>query len=202
MTCVVADEHPPIIDSVSRLLAEQVAVVETATEAEAAVAAVEQQRPTLCITGVGVTRPEGTELVRRMHAASPETALIVFADSAETGLGADWLEAGARGIALKSAPLAALVRAVDVVTHGGVYIDAELGGVLVTREAGAQGPLTSREREVLRLFAEGNSYAEAGKLLSVSTDTVRTHTRRAMSRLGARNKTHAVALAIRRGLIR
>ncbi len=176
-------------------------VVETATESRAALAAIERHRPTVCVTGIRVSRAEGAALVRRMHVAAPETALIVFADSPEAGLASDWLAAGARGIALKRAPLDALARAVEVVTHGGVYIDAEVGGVLLAEHGGSQGPLTSREQEVLRLFAEGHSYAEVAELLRVTVDTVRDHARKAMRRLGARNKAHAVALAIRRGII-
>ena len=77
-----------------------------------------------------------------------------------------------------------------------------LAGVLASAEATARLPqLTQREREVLRLLADGLRNEEVGQRLSISTETVRTHVRKAMNKLDADNRTQAVATALRQSLI-
>jgi len=90
---------------------------------------------------------------------------------------------------------------VDVVAGGGLYIDPVLAAQLATRGRNGRKQLSERERQVLRLLAEGGSYAEIGKSLFLSPDTVRAHAQRAMTKLGARTRTQAVAVALREELI-
>ena len=94
------------------------------------------------------------------------------------------------------------MRATDAVAAGSLYIDPVVAGML----AGAGGtarrnPLSPREREVLRELAEGGSYGEIGAKLFLSPDTVRAHAHKAMTKLGARTRTQAVAVAMRNALI-
>lgn len=85
---------------------------------------------------------------------------------------------------------------------GQVYVDPVLAGVLASPEATSQIPqLTQREREVLRLLADGMRNEEIGKQLFISPETVRTHVRKAMDKLDADTRTQAVAEAIRKHLI-
>jgi two-component system, NarL family, response regulator DevR len=92
------------------------------------------------------------------------------------------------------------VRAVDAVAAGTVWIDAMLAA-RVAAPASRRRLLSERERQVLRLLADGGSYAEIGGTLFLSPDTVRAHAQRAMTKLGARTRTQAVALALRESLI-
>ena len=89
------------------------------------------------------------------------------------------------------------------VARGDTYVDPVLAGVLATASAGSgQAPtLTQRERDVLRLLADGLSNEEIGKRLFISAETVRTHVRKAMDKLDADTRTQAVAKAIRQSLI-
>jgi DNA-binding NarL/FixJ family response regulator len=203
-TCVVADDHPPIIDCLSRYLtAAGFTVVATAQDGEAALAAIQKHAPAVCIADVRMPRIDGIELAREATKSAPDTAVLLYSGISDKGLVSDALDAGARGFALKDAPLEDLGRAIDTVAGGGLYIDPVLAAALATSRRGIdeQKPLSDREREVLRMLAEGGSYAEIGSQLFLSPDTVRAHAQRAMTKLGARTRTQAVALAMRNDVI-
>jgi len=203
VTCVVADDHPPILDAVSRYLDSLgVEVVATARDGETALAAVLSHRPRVCLADVRMPRLDGLELARRMATAAPDTAVLLYSGVSDAGLASDALDAGARGFALKDAPLEDLARALDTVASGGLYVDPVLAASLATSRRGDdRRALSPREREVLRMLAEGGSYAEIGSTLFLSPDTVRAHAQRAMTKLGARTRTQAVAVAMREAMI-
>lgn len=203
ITCVIADDHPPILDAVSRYLsAAGFSVVATAQDGEAALSAVEEHHPRVCIADVRMPRLDGLELARRLAKEAPDTAVLMYSGVADRGLVTDSLDAGARGFALKDAPLDDLGRAIDTVADDGVYIDPVIAAAIATsRRSDARKPLSEREREVLRLLADGAAYAEIGLKLYLSPDTVRAHAQHAMTKLGARTRTQAVAFALRDALI-
>lgn len=203
VTLVVADDHPPILDSLSRYLSTVgFTVLATALDGQAALAAVEQHKPHVCITDVRMPKLDGLELARLATKSVPDTAVLLYSGVADKGLVSDALDAGARGFALKDAPLEDLGRAVDTTAAGGLYVDPVLAAALATARRGDERKaLSEREREVLRLLAEGGSYAEIGATLFLSPDTVRAHAQRAMTKLGARTRTQAVAVALRGAMI-
>jgi two-component system, NarL family, nitrate/nitrite response regulator NarL len=202
-TCVVADDHPPILDAVSRYLGSLgVEVVATARDGESALAAVLSHRPQVCLADVRMPRLDGLELARRVATAAPDTAVLLYSGVSDAGLVSDALDAGARGFALKDAPLEDLARALETVATGGLYVDPVLAATIATSRRGDERrALSAREREVLRMLAEGGSYAEIGSTLFLSPDTIRAHAQRAMTKLGARTRTQAVAVAMRDALI-
>jgi DNA-binding NarL/FixJ family response regulator len=202
VTVVVADDHPPIIDCLARhLTAAGFRLVATAQDGDAALAAIQEHAPAVCVADVRMPRLDGVELSRRAAAANPETAVLLYSGVADKGLVSDALDAGARGFALKDAPLDDLSRAVDTVAGGSLYVDPVLAAALASRRTDDRRALSEREREVLRLLAEGGSYAEIGATLFLSPDTVRAHAQRAMTKLGARTRTQAVAVALREAVI-
>jgi len=200
ITCVIADDHPPILDAVARFLgAAGIDVVATARDGEAALAAVAAHAPSVCLADLQMPRVDGLELARRVH---EETAVLLYSGVGDPALVSEALDAGARGFALKDAPLEDVVRAIATVARGDVYVDPVLAASLATtRRAGERKSLSQREREVLRMLAEGGSYAEIGVTLHLSPDTVRAHAQRAMTKLGARTRTQAVAVALREAMI-
>jgi two-component system response regulator DesR len=128
--------------------------------------------------------------------------VLLYSGVSDPALVSDALEAGALGFALKDAPLDQLATAIDTVASGQIYVDPVLGAALLqAQRSDAVRPLSDREREVLRLLAEGASYAEMGTTLFLSPETVRAHAQRAMTKVGARTRTQAVAVALRDGLI-
>jgi DNA-binding NarL/FixJ family response regulator len=202
VTCVVADDHPPIVDSVSRYLASAgYAVLASARDGERALEAIVEHRPSVCVADLRMPHIGGLELARRAKTVSPETAVLLYSGFSDRTLVAEALDAGARGFALKDSPLNDLTRAIDLVASGKVYVDPVLAADLARSDPAAAKRLTVREREVLRLLAEGGSYGEIGAELFLSPDTVRAHANHAMTKLGAKTRTQAVACALRDLLI-
>jgi DNA-binding NarL/FixJ family response regulator len=201
-TCVIADDHPPILDCLSRYLTGAgFKVVATALDGEAALAELVTHRPVVCVADIRMPRVDGLELARRAAVAVPDTAVLLYSGVSDRGLVSDALDAGARGFALKDAPLEDLGRALDTVAAGGLYVDPVLAAAVASRGRDERKSLSEREREVLRLLAQGGSYAEIGAALFLSPDTVRAHAQRAMLKLGARTRTQAVAVALREAVI-
>jgi DNA-binding NarL/FixJ family response regulator len=128
--------------------------------------------------------------------------VILYTAYGERALLTEALDAGARGFVLKEAPLAEVLRAVELVAEGRTYVDPVLAGVLSSGAAADKTlKLTQRERDTLRLLADGHSNEEIGKRLFISPETVRTHVRKAMAKLDADTRTQAVATALRQSLI-
>jgi DNA-binding NarL/FixJ family response regulator len=199
---VVADDHPAVLRSVCDVLIDAgVDVVARASNGEEAVTKIEATRPTVAVVDVRMPRLTGIEIASQVSRTTPETAVILYTAYGDRALLSEALDAGVRGFVLKEAPLQDLTRAVDMVASGAVYVDPVLAGVLASAESERLPQLTKREREVLRLLADGLTNEEIGKRLFLSPETVRTHVQKAMRRLEADTRTHAVALALRQSLI-
>jgi DNA-binding NarL/FixJ family response regulator len=203
ITCIVADDHPAMVEAVADVLAENgIDVVARARDGEGALATIAAQKPAVALVDVRMPRLSGIEVARRAASASPETALVLYTAYGDRALLMEALDAGVRGFVLKEAPLADLARAVRLVAEGGTYVDPVLAGYLAQSHAADALPsLTQREREVLRLLADGHANEEIGKRLFISPETVRTHVRKAMAKLDADTRTQAVATALRQSLI-
>ncbi len=183
------------------LIAAGVDVVGRASNGEDAAAKIEATRPAVAVVDVRMPRLTGIEISARISRTAPETAVILYTAYGDRALLSEALDAGVRGFVLKEAPLQDLTRAVDMVAGGAVYVDPVLAGVLASAESERIPQLTKREREVLRLLADGLTNEEIGKRLFLSPETVRTHVQKAMRRLEADTRTQAVALALRQSLI-
>ena len=192
-----------MVAAVSDVLGEHgVSVVGTARDGEEALAKIGARGPRVALVDVRMPRMGGIELVRRAHTSAPQTSVVLYTAYGDRALLSEALDAGARGFVLKEAPLVDLVRAVEIVAAGGTYVDPVLGGYLASAETAGKLPkLTQRERDVLRLLADGHSNEEIGKRLFISPETVRTHVRKAMDKLDADTRTQAVATALRQSLI-
>jgi DNA-binding NarL/FixJ family response regulator len=184
------------------LAAHGVEVVGRAADGEDALAQIEAKKPRVAVVDVRMPRLSGIELAKRASMTAPDTSIIFYTAYGDRALLSEALDVGARGFVLKEAPLPDLVRAVERVAAGEAYVDPVLAGVLVSSSATDKLPtLTQREREVLRLLADGLSNEEIGKRLFISPETVRTHVRKAMAKLEADTRTQAVAIALRQSLI-
>jgi DNA-binding NarL/FixJ family response regulator len=201
-TCVVADDHPPVLESVSRYLgARGFRVVGRAGNGEEAVALVESQRPELVVLDVRMPALNGSAVIRRVARTTPQSSCVVYSGFGDAAVLNEVLDAGARGYVLKEAPLEALVRALQTVAGGSMYIDPALADVLIRAMPGRDLGLTARERDVLRLLADGHSNESIGRELFISPDTARTQLGTAMAKLGVSTRTQAVAAALRHELI-
>ena len=198
-----ADDHPAMLAAVVGILERNgFAVVARAANGREAAESIARERPNVALLDVRMPHLSGIDVAREVTVSSPETAFVFYTAFGDRALLADALEVGARGFVLKEAPLDDLVRAVDRVAAGDAYVDPVLAGILVGAPTTAQVPsLTQREREVLRLLADGLANDAIGSDLGISTETVRTHIRKAMAKLDADTRTHAVATALRQSLI-
>lgn len=203
VSCVVADDHPAILEAVAEYLAQGgVEVIARATDGEEALQRIEQRKPQVALVDVRMPKLGGIEVARRARRSTPGTAILLYTGYGDRALLTEALDAGVRGFVLKEAPMDDLLRAVHAVAGGGAYVDPVLAGTLAASSAGAALPqLTHRERDVLRLLADGLSNEEIGKRLFISAETVRTHVRKAMDKLDADTRTQAVARALRDQLI-
>ena len=202
LSCLIADDHPAVVDAVARYLDHHgIVVVDQAHDGPEALAKIGSHKPDIALIDLSMPGLQGVEVIRRARRTSPGTASIVYTGHATTPIVDEALDAGARGLVLKGAPLPDLVRALEVVASGSVYIDAALAAGLAARRSTESPELSKREREILRLLSNGMTNEEIGKELFISPETVRTHVRRAVARLGAKTRTQAVATALRKGLI-
>jgi two-component system, NarL family, response regulator len=195
--CLLADDHPALTVAVSAYLSENgFSVVGPAPDGRRAVALATEEQPELALVDFRMPRLAGVELIRALREASPNTRIAVYTAEADERIAHEVLEAGAVALVLKEAPLADLVRALEAALGGGSYLDPALAG-----DAEPGKKLTQRELDVLELLAEGLQHEEIGRRLGISSETVRTHLRKACDRLGAATRTQAVATALRLGLI-
>jgi DNA-binding NarL/FixJ family response regulator len=202
--CVVADDHPPILDAVCRFLEreEGLEVVGRARDGEQALRLTEECGPDVALLDIGMPRLDGVSVTREQFASGSRTAVVLYTGQADKALLLDALDAGARGFVLKEAPLPDLARALRLVSAGGIYVDPALAGFLAGRDAAVRlRALSKREREILRMLADGMRNEGVAHHLGISPLTVRTHVKNAMDKLEADTRTQAVATALRRSLI-
>ncbi|HKT45784.1 MAG TPA: response regulator transcription factor [Gaiellaceae bacterium] len=199
-TCVVADDHPSVLASVTGLLREWgFDVRATAPSGPIALRTIEELRPDVALVDAQLPGLSGLDLVRQARRTAPGTAIAIYTGHPQRALIHEAMDAGARAVILKDAPLGDLRRALDSIAGGDIYLDPAVGGaLLLSRDA---PKLTERERDVLRLLADGYRTEEIGRRLFISEHTVRAHVAKATTRLGARTRTQAVAIALRSGLI-
>jgi DNA-binding NarL/FixJ family response regulator len=199
LTCLIADDHPPILRSISQLVQEWgFNVVATTGDGAVALQKIQELRPTVALVDLRLPRVSGIEIAREVVRTTPATAVLIYTGYSDSTVYREILDSGARGFVVKDAPLEDLRRALESVARGGTYVDPAASTQLIgTEEVG----VTQRERDVLRHLAEGLSNDEVGALLFISGETVRAHLKKASRKLGAQNRTQAVVLAIRAGLI-
>jgi DNA-binding NarL/FixJ family response regulator len=199
-TCLVADDHPSVLRTLTELLRNWdwtiVASAETGTDA---LQKIEQLKPAIALLDLHLPGKSGLEIARSIPRVSPNTSVVIYSGANDPATVREALDAGVRAFVVKEAPLEGLNRALETVAAGGTYVDPVVSGLLL-RETGAP-ELTDRERQVLRLLADGCSYEEVGQQLFISPETVRTHVAKAQRKLGVRTRTQAVAAALRTGLI-
>lgn len=137
----------------------------------------------------------GPEAIRMLHRTNPGLGIVAHGELPERHLASLSLQAGANAYVSRVSGPAELRRAVNAALAQEKFIDSAVP------PKGSRGKLTQRQRQILQLLANGESTTVAARELDLSEETVKTHTKNALARLGARNRTHAVAIAVRECLI-
>lgn len=203
LNVVIVDDHVALRRGMEMLLRRQGHhVVGTANDAESAESVILRRRPDVTLIDLALPRESGAELTRRLLKADPEVRIVLYTGASDESQLLDGLDAGAAGFALKSGDPDELEEAIRTVAEGEEWIDPRLKELLARSNGnGRVHVLSPREREILGLLSKGLSGEDAAKQLFLSSETVRTHVRNAMNKLGATTRVHAVALALKRGEI-
>jgi two-component system NarL family response regulator len=199
--CLVIDEQPAIRLGVRRLLGDRYEVEEAEDGSDALElitslgdfdVAIVELAPMADSPGNPLT---GIAAIRALRKARPGLGIVAHGSRPERNAASEALGAGATAYVAKSSPTAQLSRAVDAAADAETFIDPA-----ARKQTGVHG-LTRRQREILQLYADGLSTDKVARQLGLSTETVRSHTKNVLARLSARDRTHAVAIAIRNSLI-
>jgi DNA-binding NarL/FixJ family response regulator len=203
ITCVLADDHPPVLQFLSRYLSNNgITITASTRDGAEALRKIEQTRPVVAVLDARMPRVSGLDVLRTLTANGSATRVILYTGYGDDALMSDALDAGVGGVIDKEAPLDDLLRAITIVAEGGTYLDPAAAAALIAqRHKGRNRELTARERDVLRLLADGKTNEEIGAALTISPQTVRTHVQKAMEKLGATTRVQAVATALRESLI-
>jgi two-component system, NarL family, response regulator len=137
----------------------------------------------------------GNETIRTLCKTAPGMGIVAHGERPERHLASAAMQAGASAYVARTAAAEELAKAVWAALEQERFVDPAVP------PSGSRGKLTRRQREILQLLADGGSTVVAAKELGLSEETVKTHTKNVLARLGARNRTHAVAIALRECLI-
>ncbi len=168
ITCLIADDHEVVREGLRLSLsrAPHIRVVGEATDGASAVALAERRRPNVVIMDIRMPGQDGLEAAKEITEKLPETNVLLFTAYDERSLLTRGLEAGAKGYLLKESPNQTLVRAIEKVSDGDGYIDPALMPAFLSRDR--EDVLTAREREILKLLADGMSNADVAAKLFIS----------------------------------
>ncbi len=194
-SCVVADDHPAILDAVCLFLesSPEFEVAGRASNGEQALQLIRDKIPHVAILDVRMPLLGGIEVARRLAEDNAATNTILYTGFPDRALLLEALDAGARGFLVKEAPLDDMKRAIKIVASGGTYVDPALAIVVASPEATERLlSLTQRQRQILRMIADGMRNDDVAMELNLSTFTVRTHLKHAMQKLEADTRTEEV----------
>ena len=207
---LLADDHALVRSGIRMILQtlDGVQVVADAQDGRAAIELVEALRPDIALLDISMPGLNGIETAARIRSRFPQTRVVILSMHAGEEYVAQALRAGASGYLLKDATPAELDSALRAVVRGETYLSPRISGAVVERSLRsadvATGPLealTPRQREILRLIAEGHSTKQMAAQLDVSVKTVETHRALLMERLGIHDIAGLVRFAVRVGIV-
>ena len=203
---LLADDHAIVRDGLRSLLSSDgLQVVAQATDGREAVRLAREHQPDLAILDVSMPMLNGIDAAREIGSASPKTQAILLTVHSEDQYVMEAVRAGIRGYVLKTQVTEELMRAIREVAGGALYLSPSVSETVLralrAKSHASADPLTPREREVLRLIADGKTTKQVAQLLGVSAKTADAHRTRLMAKLDIHETATLVRYAIRRGLI-
>jgi len=206
---LIADDHSLVRQGLRRYLdmAEDIDVVGEASNGEEAIAMVEKEQPDIVLLDIRMPGVDGLEAARMIRERFPNVGAIMLTAYDDRQFVVEAVRAGARGYVLKARDAEHLIQTVRLVAGGNMVIDPQLVVALAEELSQAKErdrkaeTLTAREIEVLQLLAFGHTNRDIAEKLFISPDTVKTHLEHIFEKLGASDRTAAVAEALRRRLI-
>jgi DNA-binding NarL/FixJ family response regulator len=198
---LVVDDHVFLRDGIRAIIQSQtdLAVVGEAEDGEQAVAQFQALRPDVVLMDLQMPRMGGVEAIEAIMALDGDARILVLTTYAGDAQALRALKAGAAGYLLKSALRQELLDTIRSVRRGGRHVDAQVATGIAIHIV--QDALTEREIRVLSLAASGHSNRQIAQKVVVAEETVKGYMKAIFSKLGARDRTHAVTLAAKRGII-
>src|SRR5262245_17353931 len=195
------DDHPVLREGIAAVLSGELdmTVVAEANNGEEAVEQFRNHRPDVTLMDLQMPIMNGTEAIHAIRKEFPDARIIVLTTYSGDAQATKALEAGASGYLLKNMLRKELVETIRCVHGGRKRIPPEVA--IEMAEHHADDALSEREVEVLRLVAAGNSNKKVADHLFISEETVKAHLKNILSKLDANDRTHAVTIALKRGII-
>lgn len=203
---ILADDHSIVRQGIKSLLErEGFQVVAEASDGHEAIRHAEALSPDVVVMDIGMPMLNGMEAARELARCCPKVKSILLTQHDEPQFVSAALKAGVKGYVLKSQITADLVHAIQQVLRGQVYLSPGISGAVMaaykSKTEVAADPLTSRERQVLQLIAEGKSTKVVAALLGVSVKTAESHRSRLMQKLDIHETASLVRYAVKHGLV-
>lgn len=199
---VLADDHPLTRSGIAEFLRRE-SSLELLGEAEDGLRAwqlIQELKPDIALLDIRMPGLDGVSVAQKVKEAGLPTATIMLTSYDAQQYVMASLRAGARGFVLKTVSPKELTAAIATVARGGLYLDPEVASVMGERDFDPE-QLSTREREVLVLAAKGLSSKEVAGKLFISERTVQTHLASIYDKLGSKNKTEALLLALKYGVV-
>jgi two-component system, NarL family, response regulator NreC len=202
---LLAEDHVMVRQGLRTFLEQAgMAVIGEAGDGQEALRIAHEQHPDVAVLDIGMPYLNGLETARRLREALPQTKIVLLTMHTEDPYVLEAIQAGAVGYVLKTQAMLDLVQAIQNVLQGQIYLSPRISRALVTayltRSDLPPDPLTSREREVLQLIAEGETTKEIAWRLGLSAKTVESHRIKLMHKIDIHETATLVRYAIRRGL--
>ena len=199
---LLADDHAIMRMGLCAILGKQpdLEVVGEAEDGEEAVARTRALRPDVVIMDLMMPKLDGAAATAAIHAELPETKILILTTFGAADSLAHALQNGAAGALLKSAPNAELITALRAIAAGRRIVAPDIQRIL--RENPPSEELTPRQLEILEQMTRGLTNADIARVLGISEPRVKEHVLTILSKLGAANRTEAVALALRKQLLK
>lgn len=198
---LIVDDHLLLRDGIAVLIAncDDIVVVGQAENGREAIAAHRQLRPDVTLMDLQLPDMDGVDVIRAIQGEAPHARIVVLTTYSGDARARNALKAGARAYTLKNHVRRDLLDTIRRVFAGHKYIDPEIA-VQIAEHSGEED-LTARELQILALIAGGRSNKRIAEELAISEDTVKGHVSSILAKLNADDRTHAVTLAIRRGVL-
>lgn len=199
---LIADDHAIVRHGLCALLGTErgIEVVGEARDGNEAVARTKQLAPDVVVMDIVMPRKDGVEATEEIRAAVPSAKIVVLTSFGTSDKISRAIEAGATGALMKTAEDRELLSAIRTVASGGRVISPAVRKLISTDPPAPE--LTPRQLEILQAMARGLTNKDIAKMFSIRTDGVNEHVLAILAKLGAANRTEAVATAIRKQLIR
>lgn len=211
---MIVDDHPLFREGLKALIgrSDRFRVSGEAGSAQEALSLVKEVRPDIMLVDITMPGKNGIAFIRELRQIMPEIQFIIVSMHANADYIVEAFQAGATGYMVKDSASEGLLRGLDTVARGQIFLDSALSGEVVEkllksrngRQGGADDPyklLTPREQEVMRLLAEGLVTREVAERLYISPKTVENHRANIMKKLGLQSTVELVRYAAKLGLI-